>query len=127
MSYDWKQFFEFSKNLYKDKLLHVDNITKERVVVSRSYYAAFHYANDFLTSRKMKTENYGGEHDKVIQSLKKAKDTKLLKLGLNLERAKKNRKIADYDSNFTLNEREVEKHLKNTGGIIKIIEEIVTR
>lgn len=125
MSYDWKQFLKFSQNLYADKTLDVDDITKERVVVSRSYYAAYHYANDFLTFRKIKTSNYGSEHDKVIKSLKNTKNPKLIKLGLNLERAKKNRTIADYKDQFTLNERDVEKHLKITGEIIKNIEEIV--
>lgn len=127
MSYDWKQFFKFSKNLYKDTSLDIDDITKERVVVSRAYYAAFHYADDFLTFREIKTLNYGGEHDKVIRSLKNTKDPELIKLGLNLERAKKNRTIADYKDKFILNKRDVEKHLKITGEIIRNIEEIVAR
>lgn len=128
MSYDWKQFFEFSQRLYVDKLLDVDDITKGRVVVSRSYYAAFHYADDFLMSKKMKSEQCGGEHDKVIRSLINAKPGKLKqilhKIGLNLKRAREKRIIADYRSEFSMGDKDIKKHLKNVEKIINDIDSI---
>mgnify|MGYP000105224413 CR=1 FL=1 len=128
MSYDWKQFLEFSQRLYADKALDVDGITKGRVVVSRSYYAAFHYADDFLVSKKMKTEQFGGEHDKVIRSLTSAKQGKLKqilhKIGLNLKRAREKRIMADYYSEFSMGDEDIKKHLKNVENIIQDIDNI---
>ena len=67
LEYDWKHYLDFSLNLLE--IEDLDEQTKYRVAVSRAYYAAFHFAENFLNKNNAMIFPYGTTHDKVCRSL----------------------------------------------------------
>lgn len=132
MKYDWKNFLTFAEMLYKENFWQDDVDTKYRIIISRAYYAAFHCAQVFLQDNHWESHQAGGEHEKVISSLKDMKkksldfQRKCKKLGLNLERLKYRRVQADYRDDISFNESDVKRHLKVSRDIIEMLDKLRT-
>lgn len=132
MKYDWKRFLAFAEVLFKDPFWQHDTDTKYRVILSRAYYAAFHYAQIFLQNNHWESHQAGGEHEKVIKGLKEMKkkspdfQRKCKKLGLNLERLKYKRIQADYRDDIILSNGDVEKNINESKNIIETLDELRT-
>lgn len=132
MTYDWKNFLTFAERLYKENFWQDDVDTKYRIIISRAYYAAFHCAQVLLQDNHWESHQAGGEHEKVIKSLKEMKkknidfQRKCKKLGLNLERLKWKRVQADYRDDISFNESDVKRHLKVSRDIIEMLDKLRT-
>lgn len=130
-TYDWNQFLSFSEQLYNDPFGNNDSATKYRIVVSRSYYAAFHYAKKFLKDFHLENSTiYGGEHQRVIRHFKEMKrktpdfQRKCKRIGLYLDRLKTRRMQADYKDGYTFKNADGEYGIKQAHTIISSIDEL---
>lgn len=127
--YDWNQFYVFSKKLNEDISFFCDDIhTKHRVIMSRTYYAAYHKAKTFVKENKLDTVYVGGEHERIVLALKRANKggasfkRSCHQLGNLLERLKLNRHKADYRDDIDFTAREVIDQIIKTKEVIDKIE-----
>ena len=95
MPFDWREFHNLAINLSKNS-----DEASLRSSVSRAYYAAFHLARDFAKNCLSFQPTYKGpDHDGVVNHMKNHNDKAVRAIGINLDRLKDNRRIADYVSN----------------------------
>lgn len=99
--------------------------------MSRSYYAAFHYAKKFLKDFHLENSTiYGGEHQRVIRHFKEMKrktpdfQRKCKRIGLYLDRLKTRRMQADYKDGYTFKNADGEYGIKQAHTIISSIDEL---
>lgn len=102
--YDWENYLNFADMLVEDGFLdELDDETKNRIAVSRAYYAAYHYAKCYLEQKKL-IGYRSSEHATVINCFadlaKKFKNLSKIYNNINqsLSRLKKDRVSADYYS-----------------------------
>lgn len=127
--YDWKQFLSFSEKLYADTFWKDDPATKYRIILSRSYYAAFHCAQDFLQEYHLQNPDiHDSEHRCVIRNLKMMKrktsdfQRACKKIGLNLDRLREKRAQADYRADWSFKDADAQNGILQSHKIISGID-----
>lgn len=90
--FDWAEYLRLARTLgtqtYDEAAL--------RSAISRAYYAAFGTAAQDLRSRGTKLTTRGGVHKQVIDLFKSDSDPRLVQVGVELDRLRRDRNRADY-------------------------------
>lgn len=127
--FDWRNFHALAKEFMTEAMSNgtTDERRKTllRIAISRAYYAAYHECRIFLESWGKKYDRSQNEdtgpHEYVINYLDEKKEENT-SLSLELQRAFKSRKKADYSDVFNGIEKEAETTVSRTSRIISEIE-----
>jgi uncharacterized protein (UPF0332 family) len=94
MSFDWNHFLDVAKTLAK-----APDEASQRSAISRAYYAAFNTAKRYLAHARsdLRIPRHGDAHELVWATLREGSRQEM-SAGAHGFRLKKQRKIADYDS-----------------------------
>lgn len=95
MRFDWKEYLRLAK-----EFIEKTGEAELRSAVSRAYYAVFIEARNLLTTRGFEMTRSSVDHKLVSETLKSRHNTKANKIGVNLDRLRKDRNKADYDNHF---------------------------
>lgn len=93
--FDWLEYLQVAK-----ALVDRDDEASHRSALSRSYYAAFHHAQKYLTRSDpdLAIPTHGQAHEVVLRQLNRTNSPRQLKnAGIRLTRLKRLRTWADYD------------------------------
>jgi hypothetical protein len=113
MSFDWSQYFDVAKELYEQAKNAPQPLqeAKYRASISRAYYAVFGKARDQLRQidrirepRPLLDTNglSIGVHQYVRYTFQQSSEPNRQTVGVNLDRLRQYRNVADYDLNNAL-------------------------
>lgn len=131
--YDWNDFLNLAFNILDDKSDNIKNETKYRIAISRAYYAAFHKAKLFYSSRKEFENLYSrgkGLHEEICNKFidvnKGSKEfcSKCSSIGNSLTLLKKDRHQADYNGEQSIGYKMALLDCKKAKRIIDYIENL---
>lgn len=109
MTYDWTDYLGISKEIVnacsKKSLGQSRKETLFRIAISRSYYAAFHKCLDYMKTYGDRLDNKGIHRD-LIDNIDKYIQSNQEEVAMELDRAFRSRKKADYDDVFKGLEKE---------------------
>ena len=92
--FNWLDYLDVAEQLLAQK-----DEKYLRSAASRAYYAVFGFAKEPLEARMGRPiESGGGDHREVIRLLRGDSDDALVQSGMNLDRLRAERLVADYDS-----------------------------
>jgi len=94
--FDWTEYLELAERLVAWR----GDPAAERSAISRAYYAAFHQAKAYFLLRGGRLIFQGGDHGAVADWFKDSINRDLRKIGLDIERLRRLRRVADYDERF---------------------------
>ena len=100
MSFDWNQYLLLAKRLANETA----DEAALRSAVSRAYYCAFNLAAARAAENRCRLSPSGGSHEKVWTLYAESEDLGCQRLGAIGPRLKRRRVIADYRSQFGLDE-----------------------
>ncbi len=103
MSFDWIDFLELAIKLQASPDLLGSEEASYRTAVSRAYYAAFHLALAFATSKGYAPSHSGNDHRGVpayFRSGGGASGRLRMRIAMNLDRIRDGRRRADYIQNL---------------------------
>ncbi len=129
MAYDWNNYLQFAKMLLSNSA-YPDDLTNYRIIASRAYYAAFHIASEFRERHNLPNGPLGAVHERLISAYKNmqrkdvAFQTKCHKISYELERLKKRRQDADYDSGWKCTENAARAAIYESDNVITIVKEL---
>lgn len=90
-----------------------------RTAISRFYYGVFGLIREGLESKGFTVPRDKNVHLYIIEALRKSDNEKEREIGLHLDRLRRERNIADYDSEFSVNEVKVKNSHKYVQLILK--------
>lgn len=101
MTFDWSQYLNLAKEFIGQPTPPANLEAKRRSAISRSYYAAFISARNYL----QETEGHSipttaDAHKYVVQQFKQSSDPDRQHIGRNLEKLRRDRNEADYSNNI---------------------------
>lgn len=105
MSYDWKDYYELSKELGLDAESDGENLSeaKFRCSISRAYYALFNVARIFAEANGYVYDiTMGGRHEALINFFVSRTDQDSKKIAMELGSCKDFRVVADYHDELDL-------------------------
>lgn len=113
MSFDWSQYFDVAKELYEQAKNAPQPLqeAKYRASISRAYYAVFGKARDQLRRLDRVREPKPlldvsglpiGVHQYVRDTFQQSSELNRQTVGVNLDRLRQYRNVADYDLNHVL-------------------------
>lgn len=94
--FDWEEYLELAERLVAWR----GYPAAERSAISRAYYAAFHKAKAYCLLRGGRLTFQGEDHGAVADWFKDSVNRDLRKIGVDLERLRRLRRVADYDERF---------------------------
>jgi len=97
-----------------------------RSAVSRSYYAAFHVANDFMRQCGFHVPQSGDAHGHAWIRLVNSQDARLTRAGRDLNRLRQDRNWADYDLTQPLPHKLAADSVQNAQTLVAILERALT-
>jgi len=101
MSFDWKSYLQLSEGLIKCQATGLEEACF-RSAISRSYYAIFGIASNYLKSNGVIIPPVD-THKSLRNEFKNSHDHTKKKIGQNLDRLWKDRKEADYNDAVSIN------------------------
>lgn len=104
MAFTWKDYLEFANEIYLKDTKYEEEL-RERLALSRSYYAAFCYARDYAVlhpndSRNPYSPSTGDEHTQVRSYYECHKNNTMHSVAILLSHMRKWRNNADYEIPF---------------------------
>ncbi len=90
---DWRAFLDLA-----DELAHRPDVAAARTAISRSYYAAFHHARDYLDAKGPPVPCESRAHRVVWHRIRNLAGATPKRIAGNGERLKAMRRAADYDA-----------------------------
>ena len=94
--FDWVEYLELAERLVAWR----GDPAAERSAISRAYYAAFHTARTYFLMRGGRLAYQGGDHGLIANWFKDSGDGELRRIGFDIERLRRVRRVADYDERF---------------------------
>lgn len=116
MAFDWEDYLKYAKS----KEGNADECII-RSAISRSYYAAFNYASDYIVKNKIRLDPALGSHEQIWKALQGLKDINLKKVGKDGFSIKNMRVYADYDKYYNIKPEELKNINFYVDNIIKTI------
>jgi hypothetical protein len=105
MSFVWSEYLDLAKELLGSSSGSPIEETKLRSAISRAYYAVFNEARNYIEVNKPKViiPDTGGAHKVVPDTLidDPTSTPDCISVGVNLNRLKANRRLADYKDAIT--------------------------
>lgn len=102
MEFDWREFFEFSKNIKNNPSVLGPKEAALRSAISRAYFSAYHYALDYAEEIGYKRIDKGADHTGVLKYLSEYSDVKVIFLSNYLKKLHNYRLEADYDNKLSM-------------------------
>jgi len=98
IAFDWSEYLKLAQELAGQASSSASNEARLRTAISRAYYASHCKARNYLRDVKGDTSipQSGGAHNYVITKFKNSSNRRCRKIGMDLDRMRKNRGIADY-------------------------------
>ncbi|MGH2615404.1 MAG: HEPN domain-containing protein [Thermomicrobiales bacterium] len=94
--FDWEEYLELAEKLVAWR----GDPAAERSAISRAYYAAFHKAKTYFLVKGGRLTFQGEDHGAVADWFKDSVHRDLRKIGIDVERLRRLRRVADYDERF---------------------------
>ena len=94
--FTWVEYLELAERL----VAWQGDPAAERSAISRAYYAAFHTAKAYFLVRGGRLTYRGGDHGLIAGWFKDSGDWEVRRIGFDLERLRRVRRIADYEDHF---------------------------
>jgi uncharacterized protein (UPF0332 family) len=94
--FEWNEYLDLAEELVQRR----GDPSAERSAISRAYYAAFHSAKKYYSSRGQRLEFTGEDHRAVCNWLQGRPDRGVIKIGVALRRLLQIRRDADYTDRF---------------------------
>lgn len=94
--FDWVEYLELAERLVAWR----GNPAAERSAISRAYYAAFHQAKTYFLAYGGRLTFQGEDHGAVADWFKESGHRDLRRIGLDVARLRRLRRVADYDGRF---------------------------
>lgn len=128
MKFDWYQYFILAQELADQSFISKYDEAKLRTAISRSYYAVFCKARNYLLEKKNNVIPKDGKaHQYVIDELINGLEKEKI-VGLNLKRLRGKRILADYHDCFRGNLiGEMEYSLKLAGEALSELEKLYSQ
>ncbi len=102
MSFDWSDYLDLARELYRQGVVHSSKEAELRSAISRAYYAAFCKARNHLRDKENRTLSEGPEaHVEVQDKFILSSDRRRREIGENLNRLRTFRNRADYRDIFS--------------------------
>lgn len=92
----WVEYLELAERL----VAWQGEPAAERSAISRAYYAAFHTATAYFLLRGGRLTYRGGDHGLLADWFKESGDEELRRIGFDVERLRRSRRVADYNERF---------------------------
>jgi hypothetical protein len=101
MSFDWTNYLNLAQELTGSPIAPSNEEAKLRSAISRAYYAAFIKARNYLRDQERYLTPAGGNpHYDVPLQFQQSSDAARRAIGVNLNRLRKDRNVADYADRF---------------------------
>ena|SRR5438128_6604811 len=100
MSFDWSDYLDLARELYKQGAVHSSKEAELRSAISRAYYAAFCNARNHLVTKGHKLSEGPEAHTEVQDKFTASSDRRRKEIGENLKRLRTLRNRADYRNAF---------------------------
>jgi uncharacterized protein (UPF0332 family) len=84
----------------------------KRAAISRAYYASFIASRSCVNERKLPVYTDNGSHEGVIEALRSERIADLITAAKELKRIKDYRKIADYDTDLSITDFQIQESLE---------------
>lgn len=112
--FDWSHYLDLAGNLAGEISDTPEEEAKARTSISRSYYCVYHTARQYLREEGDINidKKIPDPHRYVIEQLKGRVETKMSRIGNQLERLKNDRVMADYHENMKIPLKEAIKSWK---------------
>jgi uncharacterized protein (UPF0332 family) len=94
--FDWVEYLELAERLVAWR----GDPAAERSAISRAYYAVFHTAKTHFLAKGGKLTFQGEDHGAIADWFKDSVHPDVRRIGLDVERLRRLRRIADYDERF---------------------------
>ncbi|MCK4418509.1 HEPN domain-containing protein [Candidatus Aerophobetes bacterium] len=123
MSFDWRLYIKLADeliNLQRDKSLAE---SYWRSAISRAYYGVFCLSRNFLLSKRI-TIPRKNVHWFVIDRYKRSFDQNKKKIGIELDRLKKDRIDADYKDRISINKNYALRSYGRSERILQLLQNI---
>lgn len=123
MSFDWRLYIKLADeliNLQRDKSLAE---SYWRSAISRAYYGVFCLSRNFLLSKRI-TIPRKNVHRFVIDRYKRSFDQNKKKIGIELDRLKKDRIDADYKDRISINKNYALRSYGRSERILQLLQNI---
>jgi len=126
MSFDWQSYISLAKELIKHSSLYQNDSMQEacyRSAISRSYYGVFCIARNFLKKKGIsipKTDTHKFVREKYMNSSIKIEK----KIGENLGRLWRERKVSDYEDTADIDIKRSETAIKLAKRVLKSLKQI---
>lgn len=118
MSFSWSHYLNLAQELAEISGKPSNKEAKLRAALSRAYYAAFNIARDHLRYKEGRTIPADDAHWYIINQFKNSRDKIRVDIGFELDRLRRLRNRADYDSDFVLLPRQTQKAVKDAEKVI---------
>lgn len=117
MAFDWEAYLSLAKELEKQ-----NNEAARRSAISRAYYCAYNYADNYCTKYKLHRPKKGGSHERTWNAFS---DQELSQVAIKGNRLRRQRKKADYTSTFRGNlSSECKQAIHGAETIVKTLREM---
>lgn len=97
MTFNWSEYLNLARELTGKVITPASQEAKLRSAISRSYYAAFIQARNFLREQEHLTIPPQNTHQYVMNQFKNSSETARQGVGRRLQRLRDYRNRADYD------------------------------
>ncbi|NEP42082.1 MAG: HEPN domain-containing protein [Okeania sp. SIO2H7] len=124
MTFNWLQYLGLAQQLAGKAQIYATQESRLRSAISRSYYAAFILARNYLRDEESISIPKQQTHKFVIQQFENSSEEVRQKIGKNLTRLRLSRNKADYDDNFDRLPEETKLMLKLANKTISAIENL---
>ena len=102
MSFDWSEYLKFAREIVGQTTTPANQEARLRSAISRSYYAAFIKARNYLRDRENSSiPETADVHRYVIEQFEQSSDPIRKAIGTKLKQLRRDRNQADYNDTVT--------------------------
>lgn len=118
MMFNWQDFIKLGELFVSARKEGLQE-AHYRTAISRLYYGTFGLIRETLESKGLRVPRDKNVHLCTIEMLRRSESEKEREIGLHLDRLRRERNIADYDNEFSINESRAQNSLKYAKLILK--------
>lgn len=123
MSFDWRLYIKLADELINFKRKNLLAESYWRSAISRAYYGVFCLSRNFLLSKRI-TIPRKNVHLFVIDRYKRSFDQEEKKIGIELDRLRKDRNDADYEDRISIDKNYALRSYGRSERILQLLQNI---